>query len=113
MLYEIQRNHGKLGTYLVGEMSSGIYDQIDLGREYVDKAILIMRTFIANIKGFVLDKIKEASKWITKSLLRPDKNGRGLNKLTDNINKQLKKVGCTMKDLATRLAEWLENIIFG
>ena len=113
MLYEIQRNDGKLGTFLVGEMSEGIYDQIDLGREYVDKAILIMRTFIANIKGFVLDKIKEASKWITKSLLKPDKNGRGLNKLTDNINKQLKKVGCTMKDLATRLAEWLENIIFG
>ena len=113
MLYEIQRNDGKLGTYLVGELSGGIYDQIDLGREYVDKAILIMRTFVANIKGFVLDKIKEASKWITKSLLKPDKNGRGLNKLTDNINKQLKKVGCTMKDLATRLAEWLENIIFG
>ena len=113
MLYEIQRNDGKLGTYLVGELSGGIYDQIDLGREYVDKAVLIMRTFIANIKGYVLEKIKEASKWITKSLLRPDKNGRGLNKLTDNINKQLKKVGCTMKDLATRLAEWLENIIFG
>ena len=113
MLYEIQRNDGKLGTYLVGELSGGIYDQIDLGREYVDKAILIMRTFVANIKGFVLDKIKEASKWITKSLLKPDKNGRGLNKLTDRINKQLKKVGCTMKDLATRLAEWLEQIIFG
>ena len=32
MLYEIQRNDGKLGTYLVGEMSGGIYDQIDLGR---------------------------------------------------------------------------------
>lgn len=113
MLYEIQRNDGKLGTYLVGEMSGGIYDQIDVGREYVDKAILVMRTFVANIKGFVLEKIKEASKWITKSLLRPDKNGRGLNTLTDRINKQLKKVGCTMKDLATRLAEWLENIIFG
>ena len=113
MLYEVQRNDGKLGTYLVGEMSGGIYDQIDLGREYVDKAVLIMRTFIANIKGYVLEKIKEASKWITKSLLKPDKNGRGLNKLTDRINKQLKKVGCTMKDLATRLADWLEQIIFG
>ena len=113
MLYEVQRNDGKLGTYLVGEMSGGIYDQIDLGREYVDKAILIMKTFIANIKGFVLEKIKEASKWITKSLLRPDKNGRGLNTLTDRINKQLKKVGCTMKDLTTRLADWLEQIIFG
>ena len=113
MLYENQRNNGKLGTYLVGELSSGIYDQIDLGREYVDKAILIMKTFVANIKGFVLEKIKEASKWISNALLKPDKNGRGLNDLTDRINKQLKKVGCTMKDLATRLAEWLENIIFG
>ena len=62
MLYEVQRNDGKLGTYLVGEMSGGIYDQIDLGREYVDKAVLIMKTFIANIKGYVLEKIKEASK---------------------------------------------------
>ena len=40
MLYEIQRNDGKLGTYLVGEMSGGIYDQIDLGREYVDLSLI-------------------------------------------------------------------------
>ena len=48
-IYEIQINDVKLGTYLVDEMSSGIYDDIDLGREYVDKAILIIRTFITNI----------------------------------------------------------------
>ena len=113
MLYEVQRNNGKLGTYLVGEMSGGIYDQIDIGREYVDTAILVMRTFVANIKGFVLDKIKEASKAITKAILKPDKGGRGLDKIQERINKQLAKVGCEMTDIADRLAAWLENIIFG
>ena len=107
MLYEIQRNDGKLGTYLVGEMSGGIYDQIDLGREYVDTAILVMRTFVANIKGFVLEKIRDASKDITKAILKPDKGGRGLDKIQERINKQLAKVGCEMTDIADRLAAWL------
>tara|TARA_S200000501_G_scaffold233892_1_gene219381 strand:- start:1158 stop:4016 length:2859 start_codon:yes stop_codon:yes gene_type:complete len=113
MLYEVQRNNGKLGTYLVGEMSGGIYDQIDIGREYVDKAILVMKTFIANIKGFVLEKIREAVKWITKSIIKPTIDGSGLNKAQDFLDTQLAKVGCTMADLGDRLAKWLEDIIFG
>ena len=113
MLYEIQRNDGKLGTYLVGEMSGGIYDQIDLGREYVDTAILVMRTFVANIKGFVLEKIRDASEDISKAIVKPDKGGRGLGKIQKFLDDELAKVGCTMTDLADRLAKWLENIIFG
>ena len=113
MLYEIQRNDGKLGTYLVGEMSGGIYDQIDLGREYVDTAILVMRTFVANIKGFVLEKIRDASEDISKAIVKPDKKGKGLNKIQEFLDDELAKVGCTMTDLADRLAKWLENIIFG
>ena len=113
MLYEIQRNDGKLGTYLVGEMSGGIYDQIDIGREYVDTAILVMRTFVANIKGFVLEKIRDASEDISKAIVKPDKGGRGLGKIQKFLDDELAKVGCTMTDLADRLAKWLENIIFG
>ena len=113
MLHEIQRNDGKIGTYLVNEMSSGLFDSIDVGREYVDKAVLIMRTFVANVKGYVLEKIREAVKWITKSILRPDKGGRGLNAVTSKFNEWLALVGCSMADLADRLAKWLEDIIFG
>ena len=113
MLYEIQRNDGKLGTYLVGEMSGGIYDQIDLGRDYVDTAILVMRTFVANIKGFVLEKIRDASEDISKAIVKPDKKGKGLGKIQKFLDDELAKVGCTMTDLADRLAKWLENIIFG
>ena len=113
MLYEIQRNDGKLGTYLVNEMSSGLFDSIDVGREYVDKAILIMKRFVANIKGFVLAKVREAVRYLTNALLRPGKEGNILSPIQKFLDDNLALVGCTMADLMDRLAAWLEDIIFG
>ena len=54
MLAETQNNDGKLGNYLVGKVSGELYDIVDVGRKYVDKAIRLVKTFIANIKGYVL-----------------------------------------------------------
>ena len=113
MLYEVQRNDGKLGTYLVSEGTGGLYDSIDIGRGYVNKAILLIRTFVARIKGFVLKKIKEGTKYIVDAILQPDDKGNALTKVTKRINDTLAKVGCKMADLGTRLAKWLEKIIFG
>ena len=113
MLYETQRNNGKLGTYLVGELSGDLFDAIDVGREYVDKAIAVMRSFIANIKGFVLKQIRKAVKKLTDALLRPSKDGNILTPITKFLNKYLAKVGCKMADLGDRLAKWLEDMIFG
>ena len=113
MLHEIQRNDGKLGTYLVNEATGGLYDSIDVGRGYVNKAILLVRTFVARIKGFVLAKIKEATKYIVDAILRPDDKGNALTTVTKSINETLAKVGCKMADLSSRLAKWLEDIIFG
>ena len=113
MLYETQRNNGKLGTYLVGELSGDLYDAIDVGREYVDKAIAVMRSFVANIKGFVLKMIRKAVKKLTDALLRPSKDGNVLTPITKFLNKYLAKVGCKMADLGDRLAKWLEEMIFG
>ena len=113
MLAETQRNNGKLGTYLVGELSGDLYDAIDLGRKYVDKAVMVIRTFVANIKGFVLKLIKKAVKKLTDALLRPSKDGNSLSSITKFLNKSLDKVGCQMADLGDRLAKWIENMIFG
>ena len=113
MLYEIQRNDGKLGTYLVAEMSGGLFDSIDVGREYVDKAVLIMRTFVANIKGFVIAQIRKAAEKLTNALLRPTDTGNALTPVTKFINNMLDKLGCSMADLGDRLAAWLEEVIFG
>ena len=113
MLYETQRNNGKLGTYLVGEISGDLYDIVDVGREYVDKAIRVMKTFIANVKGFVLKLIRKAVKALTDALLRPVLGGNSLSDISKYMNKMLAKVGCKMEDLSDRLAKWLEDMIFG
>ena len=113
MLAEIQNNNGKLGNYLVGEISGDLYDMVDIGREYVDKAIRLMKTFVANIKGFVLKQIRKAVKKITDAILRPTDKGNSLSGVTKFLNDNLDKVGCKMADLGDRLAKWLEDMIFG
>ena len=113
MLAETQKNDGKLGTYLVGELSGDLYDAVDIGRKYVDKAVMVIRTFVANIKGFVVKQIKEAVKKLTDAILKPSKDGNSLSQITKFLNKSLDKVGCQMADLGDRLAKWLEDMIFG
>ena len=90
MLYEVQRNDGKLGNYLVGELSGDLYDVIDVGREYVNKAILVVKTFIANIKGFVIKQIKAAVKALSNALLRPTDKGNALTPVTEFLNNEIK-----------------------
>jgi len=113
MLAETQNNNGKIGTYLVGQISGDLYDVIDVGREYVDKAIRVMKTFIANIKGFVKKQIRKAVKVITDALLRAVPGGNSLGQVTKFLNDMLASVGCKMADLGDRLAKWLEDMIFG
>ena len=113
MLYEIQNNDGKLGNYLVGELTGGLQDHTAIGRKYVNKAIKVIRTFVAKIKGFVLEKIKEAVDWLTNALLRPTELGNALKPVMDFFNKHLDMVGCTMEDLADRLVSFISDLIFG
>ena len=113
MLAETQRNDGKLGNYLVGKLSGEMMDVVSIGRKYVDKAVLVVKTFIANIKGFVVKQIREAVKKLTDALLRPTDDGNVLTPVTKFLNDALGKVGCQMADLGDRLAAWLQEMIFG
>ena len=113
MLYETQRNDGKLGTYLVGELSGELYDAIGIGRKYVNKSVLVVRTFVASVKGFILEKLKAGIKDLINMLLYPNKTGNSLSFLTKFFNEILDDVGCKMADLGDRLARFLEDLIFG
>ena len=113
MLHEVQRNNGKIGSYLVSPLSGQLTDIMDIGRDYTDKIVTIIRTFIAKVKGFVVAKIKEGVQALTTALLRPTKGGNALTGLTSMFNEQLAKLGCSMADLGDRLAAWIEDIIFG
>ena len=113
MLRDIQDNDGQLGDYVVGQLSGKLNDAMDIGRKYVNKAIRLIRSFVAKIKGFVLEQIKKAVKYITKAILRPAVDGLSLTPVTEFFNKALKELGCKMADLSDRLAKFLEDIIFG
>jgi hypothetical protein len=113
MLAETQRNDGKLGTYLVGELTGDMNDAIAIGRKYVNKAIRIVRTFIASIKGFILEKIKAGIKDLINSILYPSEEGNALTPVTKFFNDALAAIGCQMEDIGDRLARFLEDLIFG
>ena len=113
MLAEVQNNDGKLGTYLVGELSGELYDVIGIGREYVDKSVLVVRTFVASVKGFILEKLKAGIKDLINMLIYPSEDGNSLSAVTKFFNDILDNVGCSMADLGDRLAEFLEELIFG
>tara|TARA_B100000902_G_scaffold157285_1_gene153526 strand:+ start:9758 stop:12610 length:2853 start_codon:yes stop_codon:yes gene_type:complete len=113
MLAEVQNNDGKLGTFLIAPLSGELHDAIGIGRKYVNKSILVVRTFVASVKGFILEKIKAGIKDLINMLLYPSDTGNALTPLTKFFNDILANVGCQMADLGDRLASFLEDLIFG
>lgn len=113
MLAEVQNNDGKLGDYLVAPLSGELYDIAAIGRKYVNKATLVVRTFVASVKGFILEKLKAGIKDLINMLLYPSDTGNSLSFLTKFFNDILNEVGCQIADLGDRLASFLEDLIFG
>jgi hypothetical protein len=113
MLAEVQNNDGKLGTYLIAPLSGELHDTVAIGRKYVNKGILVVRTFVASVKGFILEKIKAGIKDLINMLLYPSDTGNSLTPLTKFFNDILANIGCQMADLGDRLASFLEDLIFG
>ena len=113
MLYEVQNNDGKLGSYLVGELNGELYEAIGVGRDYVNKAVRVVRKFVARVKGYVLKKIKAGIKDLTDILLGVNPEGNSLSPITKYFNDILAELGCSMEDLGDRLAAFLQDLLFG
>lgn len=113
LLYEIQGSGGKIGTYLVGKLSGELYDVIGIARKYINKGIRVVETFVASVKGFILEKLKAAVKDLINFLLYPNGTGNSLSFLTKFFDEILDNLGCKMADLGDRLAVFLEDLIFG
>jgi len=113
MLRDTQQSNGQLGTYVVNQWTGQITDYVDIGRKYVNKAVLIVKKFIAKVKGFVLEKIKRVVDDIVKAILSPSETGNRLTPVTKWFNNMLSDLGCSMADLGLRLEKFLEDLIFG
>ena len=113
MLYEVQSSNGKLGDRIVNRMTGEVTSVTSIARKYVDKIIAIAQKFVAKVKGFVIEKLREGVDWLVKTLLRQDENGNALTPVTKWFNEQLKSLGCSMEDIGERLAKWLTDTIMG
>ena len=111
MLADIQSSNGNIGTYYVNKYTGGLYSSQGKARMYVNKAISVIREFLAGVKGYITKLIRDAVDKLVKAVLRPGESGNVLTGITTWFNKMLKDLGCKMEDLALRLAEWLTNLL--
>ena len=111
MLADIQSNNGNIGTYYVNKYTGGIYSATGKARVYVNKAIAIIREFLAGVKGYITKLIRDAVDALVKALVRPNDSGNVLTPVTTWFNKILKDLGCKIEDIGLRLAEWLTNLL--
>ena len=111
MLADIQSNNGNIGTYYVNKYTGGLYSSTGKARMYVNKAIQIIREFLAGVKGYITKLIQDAVDALVKAVVRPNESGNVLTPVTTWFNKILKDLGCKMEDLGLRLAEWLTNLL--
>ena len=106
-----QKSNGNVGTYLVDKYTGRLYSGIGVARKYTNKAMKVIRKFIAKIKGYIISKLKDAVKAITNAIMSPTDTGNALTPVTEFFNKILKQLGCSMEDLGERLMKWLTNVL--
>jgi hypothetical protein len=110
-LSSVQNNGGNIGTYAVNQVTGKLNEGIGIARKYVNKAMRVVREFVARVKGFIIEKLTNAVKNLINALLRPSESGNSLTPVTEWFNKLLKDLGCQMADLGDRLAAWLTNVL--
>lgn len=111
MLAAIQNNGGNLGDFLVNKATGELYSMTSEVRKYINKALGLLNKFIAECKGWIIDKLEAGIKDLINDTLGLTKEGSALNEVTKWFNSYLVEVGCSMADLGQRLAEYLTDIL--
>ena len=143
MLKATQQSGGNLGTYYVSKINGELNSYIDHGMEYVNKAVRLVKSFVARVKGEIVKLIREGVDQLVDLILyekvveetaenaaekgeesQIDKEAENaeepvtkkesrLKPIFDTINDVLDDLGCSMADLTDRLAQWLTDLLLG
>ena len=68
LLKDIQDNGGNIGTYYVSKVTGGVNSAVGTARGKVDKAIRVVKEFLARVKGWITTKIQEAVDALVKAI---------------------------------------------
>lgn len=141
MLAANQQSGGQLGTYYVSKINGELTNYINNGREYINKAIRLVTSFMNRVKGEIVKLIREGVDKLVQLLLTEDvaatdalgntntgpvnpdlgikpfspitKKQSRLKPILDAVNKVLEDLGCSIADLTDKLAQWLTDLLFG
>jgi hypothetical protein len=140
MLAANQQSSGQLGTYYISKVNGELSNYIDHGRKYVHKAVRLVKSFLARVKGEIVRLIREGvNKLVDLALIAdvPDKDELGnvntgpvnpdlgikpfkpitkkqsrLKPVIDTVNNVLNDLGCSMEDITDKIAQWLTDLLF-
>jgi hypothetical protein len=142
MLKATQQSGGNLGTFYVSKINGELNNYIDHGMQYVNKAVRLVKSFVARVKGEIVKLIREGVDKLVELVLytkvaeeaveegeeaaEPSqidqveeaeepatKKESRLKPILDVINDVLDDLGCSMADLTEQLAQWLTDLLLG
>lgn len=136
-----QDSGGQLGSYLVGKANGKLTEYVGIGRKYINKAIRLVKSFIARVKGEIVKGIKKGVDKLVKTILYkevaekkaeekgpaatpldPDLNPKKDEKpktkkvsrikfLIDFINEILDDLGCSMEKLTEKISKYITDLL--
>lgn len=142
MLKATQQSGGNIGTYYVSQINGELNSYIDHGMQYVNKAVRLVKSFIARVKGEIVKLLREGVDQLVELLLYEKvaeetaeeaaeegkqseidkvseaeepatKKQSRIKPVIDTINDVLDDLGCSMADLTDTLAQWLTDLLLG
>ena len=141
MLKATQQSGGNIGTYYVSQISGELNSYIDHGMQYVNKAVRLVKSFVARVKGEIVKLVREGVDKLVDLILYTDaaaedalgntntgpvapdlgiepfqpitKKESRIKPILDTINDVLDDLGCEMADFTDRIASWLTDLLLG
>lgn len=141
MLAATQQSGGQLGDFYVSEITGELNRYVDIGRYHVNRAVRLVKSFIARIKGELVKLIRDGIDYlIDKALyadipdvdelgnantgpINPDlgikpftpitKKESRLKKVQEFLDKLLEELGCSIEDITDKISTWLTDLLMG
>lgn len=140
LLKSNQDSSGNLGDFYVSKATGELNSYVQTGRTYINKAIKLVKSFIARLKGEIVKLLRDAVDQLVEAILyteattdalgnvntgpiNPDlgiepfvpveEKVSKLKPIIDTVNDILEEVGCSMENLTDQIAKFITDLLFG
>ncbi len=139
MLSANQQSGGQLGSYYVSKVNGALSPYVSEGRRHINRAVRLVKSLIARIKGEIVTKIREGVDFLVQNALttekattdalgntntgpvNPDlgikpftpvtKRESRLKPIQEFLDNTLGELGCSIEDITDRIARFLTDIL--